>query len=256
MCIRDRAKAQLTGTPDDRDVETDLAQMYIRLKRFSEASAQMDKADATATKPEEKLYGFFLRGEFYERQKMYDQAEVNFRKALAIDPQNAAVLNYLGYMPVSYTHLDVYKRQGLHNALAVALIGCARGMLRRGIEPRTQHVVRVGGAVSYTHLDVYKRQGERLVVDVVEGLTGGLREVARGILHRSGCLLQHAFTGEVIVAYHAAQTMLELAGRTVSQRGEPGSASPVRGAVRGILHRVPTGLCLRRGSVQHQVSQH
>jgi tetratricopeptide (TPR) repeat protein len=92
------AKAQLTGTPDDRDVETDLAQMYIRLKRFSEASAQMDKADATATKPEEKLYGFFLRGEFYERQKMYDQAEVNFRKALAIDPQNAAVLNYLGYM--------------------------------------------------------------------------------------------------------------------------------------------------------------
>jgi tetratricopeptide (TPR) repeat protein len=92
------AKAQLTGTPDDRDVETDLAQMYIRLKRFTEASAQLDKVDATATKPEEKLYGFFLRGEFYERQKMYDQAEINFRKALAFDPQNAAVLNYLGYM--------------------------------------------------------------------------------------------------------------------------------------------------------------
>jgi tetratricopeptide (TPR) repeat protein len=92
------AKAQLTGTPDDRDVETDLAQMYIRLKRFSEASAQLDKADATATKPEEKLYGFFLRGELYERQKMYDQAEINFRKALTFDPQNAAVLNYLGYM--------------------------------------------------------------------------------------------------------------------------------------------------------------
>jgi Tfp pilus assembly protein PilF len=30
----------------------------------------------------------YLRGEFYERQKMYDQAEVEFRKALAIDPQN------------------------------------------------------------------------------------------------------------------------------------------------------------------------
>ena len=29
---------------------------------------------------------------------MYDQAEAQFRKALAIDPQNAAVLNYLGYM--------------------------------------------------------------------------------------------------------------------------------------------------------------
>jgi tetratricopeptide (TPR) repeat protein len=92
------AKAQLTGTADDRDVQTDLAQMYIRLKRFSDASAQLDKAEATATKPEEKLYACFLRGELYDRQKMYDQAEAQFRKALAIDPQNAAVLNYLGYM--------------------------------------------------------------------------------------------------------------------------------------------------------------
>jgi tetratricopeptide (TPR) repeat protein len=92
------AKAQLTGTADDRDVQTDLAQMYIRLKRFSDASLQLDKAEATATKPEEKLYVYFLRGEFYDRQKMYDQAEAQFRKALAIDPQNAAVLNYLGYM--------------------------------------------------------------------------------------------------------------------------------------------------------------
>jgi tetratricopeptide (TPR) repeat protein len=92
------AKAQMTGTADDRDVQTDLAQMYIRLKRFSDASTQLDKAEATATKPEEKLYAYFLRGELYDRQKMYDQAEAQFRKALAIDPQNAAVLNYLGYM--------------------------------------------------------------------------------------------------------------------------------------------------------------
>jgi tetratricopeptide (TPR) repeat protein len=92
------AKAQLTGSNDDRDVEEDLAQMYIRLKRFNEASEQLDKAAALATKPDEKLYVIFLRGEFYDRQKMYDQAEAQFRKALAIDPQNAAVLNYLGYM--------------------------------------------------------------------------------------------------------------------------------------------------------------
>jgi len=92
------AKAQVTGTPDDRDAQTDLAQMYIRLKRFPEAKEQLDKAETTATKPEEKLYVYFLRGEYYDRQKMYDQAEAEFRKALAIDPQNAAVLNYLGYM--------------------------------------------------------------------------------------------------------------------------------------------------------------
>jgi tetratricopeptide (TPR) repeat protein len=92
------AKAQLTGGNGDRDVEEDMAQIYIRLKRFKEASEQLDKASLLATKPDEKLYAFFLRGEFYDRQKMYDQAEAQFRQALAIDPQNAAVLNYLGYM--------------------------------------------------------------------------------------------------------------------------------------------------------------
>ena len=92
------AKAQLTGGADDRDVEEDLAQLFIRLKRFGEASEQLDKADVLATKPEEKVYVLFLRGELYDRQKMYDKAEVEFRKALVIDPQNAGVLNYLGYM--------------------------------------------------------------------------------------------------------------------------------------------------------------
>ena len=92
------AKAQLTGGADDRDVDEDLAQTYIGLKQFTDASEQLDKADALASKPEEKLYVLFLRGEFYDRQKMYDQAEAQFRKAIVLDPQNAAVLNYLGYM--------------------------------------------------------------------------------------------------------------------------------------------------------------
>jgi Tfp pilus assembly protein PilF len=92
------AKAQLSGTAEDRDVEEAMAQMYIRLKRFTDAGEQLDKADVLATKPDEKLYAYFLRGELYDRQKIYDKAEAEFRKALAIDAQNAAVLNYLGYM--------------------------------------------------------------------------------------------------------------------------------------------------------------
>ncbi len=92
------AKSQLTGAVGDRDVEEELAQVYIRLKRFKEANDQLDKASLLAAKPEEKLYLFFLRGELLDREKMYDQAEAQFRQALAIDPQNAAVLNYLGYM--------------------------------------------------------------------------------------------------------------------------------------------------------------
>jgi len=37
----------------------------------------------------EKLDVYYIRGELYDRQKMYDQAEAEYRKALAIDPQNA-----------------------------------------------------------------------------------------------------------------------------------------------------------------------
>lgn len=93
------AKAQLGAAgDDDREAEQALAQMYIRLKRFPEASEQLDKADALAKEPEQKLYIYFLRGEMFDREKLYDQAEAEFRKALAIEPQSAAVLNYLGYM--------------------------------------------------------------------------------------------------------------------------------------------------------------
>jgi tetratricopeptide (TPR) repeat protein len=91
------AKAQLSSG-QDREVLENLVQMNVRLKRFTEASAYLEKAAPLATTPDQKLYVFFLRGELYDRQKKHDEAEAEFRKALAIDPQNAEVLNYLGYM--------------------------------------------------------------------------------------------------------------------------------------------------------------
>ncbi len=95
------AKAQLSKSgdaPEDREVHLALAQIYTRLKRWNEAAAELKSAEALATKPEEKLYVYFLRGTLADRQKQYDEAEAEFRKALAIDPQNATILNYLGYM--------------------------------------------------------------------------------------------------------------------------------------------------------------
>jgi len=94
----DQVKAQLKGTADDRDVYINLAQMYQRLKRWPESEAALDKAAEFSTKDEDKEYVEFLRGSTYEREKKYDQAEEVFRKVLVSDPQNAAVLNYLGYM--------------------------------------------------------------------------------------------------------------------------------------------------------------
>ena len=62
--------------------------------------------------------------------------------------------NRYGDIPVSYTHLDVYKRQVLGNV--------NRGSEKQG-DRRREAVDRKGKArskisVSYTHLDVYKRQ--------------------------------------------------------------------------------------------------
>ena len=37
-------------------------------------------------------------GAIYERQKFFDRAEEQFKKVLAINPRNAPVLNYYGYM--------------------------------------------------------------------------------------------------------------------------------------------------------------
>jgi len=94
----DQVKSLLKGGPEDRDVYINLAQMYTRLKRWPEAEAALDKAAQLSTKDEDKEYVEFLRGSTYERQKKYDKAEDVFRKVLATDAQNAAVLNYLGYM--------------------------------------------------------------------------------------------------------------------------------------------------------------
>jgi len=93
-----QVKSLLTGKPEDREVYITLAQMNSRLKRWPEAEQALDKASQLSVKDEDKEYVEFLRGSTYERQKKYDEAEQVFRKVLATDPDNAAVLNYLGYM--------------------------------------------------------------------------------------------------------------------------------------------------------------
>jgi tetratricopeptide (TPR) repeat protein len=92
------AKAQLRGNAGDREVDLALAQIYTRLRRWKEAADEIDAADALSTKQDDKIYIYFLRGALDERQKHYDSAEEQFRKILAIDPNNSMTLNYLGYM--------------------------------------------------------------------------------------------------------------------------------------------------------------
>jgi len=88
----------LNGTGDDREVYVALANMYSRLKRWPDADRALDKAAPLATKPEDRDNIEFLRAADLERQKKYDEAEAAFRRILTQNPDNAAVLNYLGYM--------------------------------------------------------------------------------------------------------------------------------------------------------------
>src|SRR6202008_362556 len=92
------AKAQLTNTDKDRTVWLTLAQMDTRLHRWKDAEEALNKAGALTTKKEARIYLLFLRGALAERQKHYEPAEDFFRQALDLDPSNAMVLNYLGYM--------------------------------------------------------------------------------------------------------------------------------------------------------------
>jgi len=94
------AKKLLDGKEGKNDRETylTLAQIYEKARNFSEEAKALDAAEKLTTSKEEKETLYFRRGAMFERQKNYAAAETEFRKALASDPNNAAVLNYLGYM--------------------------------------------------------------------------------------------------------------------------------------------------------------
>ncbi len=92
------AEVMLNGTPTDREVYLALAQINTRLRRWKDAAVDIDKAQALPAKQDDKVYIYFLRGALEERQKHYEQAEEQFRRILAIDPNNTMTLNYYGYM--------------------------------------------------------------------------------------------------------------------------------------------------------------
>jgi tetratricopeptide (TPR) repeat protein len=91
------AKKLLDGKTD-RETYLTLAQIYEKAKNFPEMAKALDASEKLSTTKEEKNNIYFMRGAMFERQKNYSAAEGEFRKALASDPNNAAVLNYLGYM--------------------------------------------------------------------------------------------------------------------------------------------------------------
>jgi tetratricopeptide (TPR) repeat protein len=90
-------KALLDGK-DDRDVYVSLAQIYDKGRRFDEEAAAIDAAGKLSESDEDKRTVYFLRGAMFEKMQKLAESEAQFRKVLEIDPDDAAALNYLGYM--------------------------------------------------------------------------------------------------------------------------------------------------------------
>jgi len=83
---------------EDKDAWLSLAQLYEKTRNWAEMGKALDAFEKLATNDEDRSTLYFMRGAMYERMKKYDLAEAEFRKAMAIDPDNAALLNYYGYM--------------------------------------------------------------------------------------------------------------------------------------------------------------
>ena len=91
-------RTQLHGDAGDRETYLNIAQVYERGRRYKEAEEAARAAEVLPGQARENEMVWFLLGAIYERQKFFDKAEEQFKKVLAVNPRNAPVLNYYGYM--------------------------------------------------------------------------------------------------------------------------------------------------------------
>jgi tetratricopeptide (TPR) repeat protein len=89
---------KLLDGKNDRAIQLKLAEVYVKGRKFDDAAKAIDAAEKLSESQEEKIDVWFQRGAMFERQKNVPAAEAEFRKVLAVMPDNPATLNYLGYM--------------------------------------------------------------------------------------------------------------------------------------------------------------
>ncbi|PYS50944.1 MAG: hypothetical protein DMG13_19790 [Acidobacteria bacterium] len=80
---------------DDLDILSAMTNIYQRAKKYGDAQNILNTAIQRF--PEEGQV-YFLQGALYEKQNKVSEAEKAFRKALELEKDDPAVLNYLGYM--------------------------------------------------------------------------------------------------------------------------------------------------------------
>jgi tetratricopeptide (TPR) repeat protein len=98
----DQAVALLAGVleknPKEETLLQTLASIESARKKYDAAIPYYDRAIDLIGTLEKKHWGlFYARGIAHERTKQWAKAESDFKKALELDPEQGAVLNYLGY---------------------------------------------------------------------------------------------------------------------------------------------------------------
>lgn len=97
--------------PDLAPVHMALGDLYRRGSKFDEASGAYDRAIDLLGEPlPQHWFLYYTRGITHERMKRFDLADADFRRALDLNPNQAQVLNYLGYSLVE-------RRKNLDEAL-------------------------------------------------------------------------------------------------------------------------------------------
>ena len=108
---RDRLKGLIQKDPGDIDALTALGNLQRARKHYTEAIDTYSKALALVKEPTRQNWTlFYFRGISYERSKQWPLAEKDFQKALELVPEQAQVLNYLGY---SWVDLGLNLEAGL-----------------------------------------------------------------------------------------------------------------------------------------------
>jgi len=111
----------IEANASDREAAMALGNILRARKKFAECADVYSKAIDTISKTEKSSWVvYYFRGICYERSKQWPKAEVDMKTALELSPDQALVLNYLGYSWVD---------QGLHLEEGMR-------MIRRAVEQR------------------------------------------------------------------------------------------------------------------------
>ena len=92
-----RLKRAIDILPEDIDLLSKLGQVYQHEKEYDKAIEVYDRVIAARPAHRPEWSDFYFRGICFERSKRWSLAEEDFQRALEIEPDNAYVLNYLGY---------------------------------------------------------------------------------------------------------------------------------------------------------------